>query len=175
MLVAAKRAGFPVDEYRRCIDAGDKWCYACRAWHPNDAFSKDRSRFDGLSSACRVCVSEKSRSRYVPKPKRVLRGRRFVAARDDDVAQARGRVNHLVRIGVIPAPHQLLCYDCGHPWSPGGSRHEYDHHLGYAAEHHEHVQAVCSRCHAQREAGRGNRDRARNSIGQFTHGSDNGE
>lgn len=29
-------------------------------------------------------------------------------------------------------------------------RHEYDHHLGYGAAHHEHVEAVCSRCHHRR-------------------------
>ena len=32
--------------------------------------------------------------------------------------------------------------------------YEYDHHLGYAAEHHEHhehVEALCSKCHHARE------------------------
>ena len=33
----------------------------------------------------------------------------------------------------------------------GDRRHEYDHHLGYASEHHEHVEPVCSACHHERE------------------------
>jgi hypothetical protein len=42
-----------------------------------------------------------------------------------------------------------------HIHGPGKRRHEYDHYLGYAAEHHEHVQAVCSKCHHEREEKRG--------------------
>ena len=41
--------------------------------------------------------------------------------------------------------------DCGHEYGSGERRHEYDHHLGYAAEHHEDVEAVCSKCHHARE------------------------
>jgi hypothetical protein len=49
----------------------------------------------------------------------------------------------------------LTCIDCGHIWNPGERRHEYDHYLGYDAEHHEHVEPVCSRCHCNREMKRG--------------------
>jgi hypothetical protein len=48
----------------------------------------------------------------------------------------------------------LPCTDCGHEWQPGERRHEYDHHLGYAPEHHEHVQVVCTVCHHERERAR---------------------
>lgn len=36
-------------------------------------------------------------------------------------------------------------------WQPGARRHEYDHHLGYDLAHQADVEAVCSRCHHQRE------------------------
>jgi hypothetical protein len=71
-------------------------------------------------------------------------------ARDGDKTQARHSINFLVRNGTIPRPATLPCADCAHIGS--GPRHEYDHFLGYAAEHHRDVQAVCSQCHAKREA-----------------------
>lgn len=50
-----------------------------------------------------------------------------------------------------PTP-TLPCVDCGHIRSNSEERrHEYDHHLGYAAEHHEHVEPVCTTCHHRRE------------------------
>jgi hypothetical protein len=48
-----------------------------------------------------------------------------------------------------PNPNDIPCVDCGHIGSD--RRHEYDHHLGYAADHHGDVEAVCSRCHHARE------------------------
>lgn len=47
----------------------------------------------------------------------------------------------------------LACTDCGHRGDD--RRHEYDHYLGYAAEHHEDVESVCSPCHHRREKNRG--------------------
>lgn len=71
--------------------------------------------------------------------------------RDGDKAQARQRINVLVRTGKIPHPNTLPCVDCGHVWSNGQRRHEYDHHRGYAAAHHYDVQVVCTDCHAKRD------------------------
>lgn len=48
-----------------------------------------------------------------------------------------------------PNPNSLPCVDCGHLGDD--RRHEYDHHLGYEAEHHYDVQPVCSKCHAKRD------------------------
>jgi hypothetical protein len=73
-------------------------------------------------------------------------------ARDGDREQARGRVNHLVRVGLLPDPNDVPCTDCGHTGTD--RRHEYDHHHGYAPAHHEDVQAVCSGCHHRRERAR---------------------
>lgn len=73
------------------------------------------------------------------------------APRDGDAPQARASVALAVRNGRLPPPNSLPCADCGHIWHPGERRHEYDHHLGYAAEHHLHVQAVCTLCHHRRD------------------------
>jgi hypothetical protein len=74
--------------------------------------------------------------------------------RDGDKKQARQRINVEVQNGVRPHPNMLPCTDCAHVWSEGERRHEYDHHKGYAAEHHLHVEAVCTRCHAARDSAR---------------------
>ncbi len=50
--VSAGRVGLTVEEYRKRIDAGEKWCHAHRAWHPTAEFGKDRSRGDGLAATC---------------------------------------------------------------------------------------------------------------------------
>ena len=42
----------------------------------------------------------------------------------------------------------LPCATCGHVWSVGETRHEYDHYLGYAAEYHYVVQSLCTKCHS---------------------------
>lgn len=73
-------------------------------------------------------------------------------ARDGDKVQARHRVNVEVRTGKRPHPNTLPCADCGHIHSQGERRHEYDHHLGYAAEHHLEVESVCTLCHAKRDS-----------------------
>ena len=74
------------------------------------------------------------------------------APRDGDKQQARQRVNVEVRTGRRPHPNTLPCVDCGHIWSEGERRHEYDHYLGYGSEHHLDVVAVCSSCHAKRDS-----------------------
>lgn len=57
--------------------------------------------------------------------------------------------------GLLPDPNSLPCVDCGHVYAEGERRHEYDHHLGYAAKHQLDVQAVCTTCHRKRERDRG--------------------
>lgn len=150
--IAAKKAGVSEAEYRRLLDSGMKWCTLCQAWHPRSEFGSDTSRWDGLTASCRDSRCAKSRAEYLPRPR--ARGRSFVPARDGDQKQARRRVNFFVEQGLLPHPNVLPCADCGHEWETGGRRHEYDHHLGYDAEHHEHVEPVCTRCHARREARR---------------------
>jgi hypothetical protein len=73
-------------------------------------------------------------------------------SRDGDKKQARQRINVEVRTGRRPHPNSLACVQCGHTWQPGERRHEYDHHLGYAAEHHYEVQPLCTRCHTAKDS-----------------------
>lgn len=71
---------------------------------------------------------------------------------DGDRKQARSRVALEIRCGRIPHPSKVSCVDCGHIWAEDGRKHEYDHHLGYDAVHHAHVQAVCIDCHVIRDS-----------------------
>ena len=50
---AATRLGITHDEYARHLEAGEKWCAGCKAWHSRDAFGTDTSRSDGLQRYCR--------------------------------------------------------------------------------------------------------------------------
>jgi len=74
------------------------------------------------------------------------------ASRSGDKKQARRRVNYLVEQGLIPHPEDLPCVDCGDGVFSGSYRHEYDHYLGYSADHQLDVEPVCSKCHHNREA-----------------------
>lgn len=147
---AAKRAGISTAKHKRLSREGKKWCIVCRIWHMKNEFGKDRTRYDGLCAACRDGRNEKDRTYYKPR-QRPKPGRRFVPPRSGDGNQARHRINYFIMMGLMQHPNALSCVDCGHQWRPGGRRHEYDHYLGYAAENHEHVQPVCSRCHHLRE------------------------
>lgn len=148
---AAGRVGLSVDVYVRNVENGLKWCTGCRLWAPRSDFSRDRARGDGLKAQCRECCMRRYRQTYVRRP-RPSPGRRFVGARESDKKQARRRVNYLVEAGLLSNPNSLLCSDCGHQGDD--RRHEYDHYQGYAPEHHETVEAVCTKCHASRERGR---------------------
>ena len=146
---AAKRLGMTEAEYVSMQESGLKHCLLCREWHPIDHFAKDKSRADGMTAACRQSKNRKARERYTPSDAPPPRGRSFVAARSGDKRQARRRVNYLVDAGLLPNPNSVPCTDCGHLGSD--KRHEYDHYLGYASQHHEDVQPVCSSCHHWRE------------------------
>jgi hypothetical protein len=147
---AAKRVGLGVNEYLDRVNKGLRYCFRCADWHPVQEFGPDPSRSDGLTRACRVSRNRAARAAYVPVP-RPERGRRYVAPRDGDKLQARGRVNYLVDAGLLPDPNALPCADCGHIYRIRERRHEYDHYRGYAPAHHEDVQAVCTTCHHARE------------------------
>ena len=147
--IAANKAGVTLPHYLREVAAGRKWCYLCREFHDRAAFGADATRFDGLDAACKVARNQRSRTRYTPKVRK--RGRVFVQPRDGDKLQARGRVNYLVVIGILPHPDVMPCVDCGHMRGTDDRRHQYDHHQGYSAEHHATVEAVCTACHTKRE------------------------
>lgn len=160
--VAAQLIGISPKEYIGHVSSGEKWCTGCKAWHPTQDFGPDKSRPDGLSAKCRnyrrALYKER---RLIPPPRPRIRGRSFVPARNGDKLQARRRINYFVEAELIPHPNDLPCMDCGHVYGQDNRRHEYDHHLGYASKHHEHVQAVCSRCHHARERDRNGQNQDR--------------
>jgi hypothetical protein len=129
----------------------EKACNFCGATKVTTAFAKDPTHSDGLTSICGDCRNANARGRYQPKGRPVRSGPAPLPARDGDKVQARHRINVEVRSGRRPHPNELPCADCGHVWTEGERRHEYDHHLDYAAEHHLDVEAVCTRCHSRRD------------------------
>ena len=129
----------------------EKACSRCGERKPVTGFARDRSRPDGYTYWCTSCRNARNREKYERKSFPGPFGPPPDAPRDGDVRQARKRVNQLVLSGRIPAPNTIPCADCGHVWRPGERRHEYDHHLGYAAEHHQSVESVCTTCHHERE------------------------
>lgn len=134
MKTAALRVGVSTEEYAAKVAAGEKWCTACRAWHPLDAFPVDRSRGDGRRAGCLTSQHGKPRSTYDP-------------LKD----KARYEVTVAIRYGRLAHPNSVPCMDCDHRWADGERRHEYDHHNGYDEAHWLDVQPVCTTCHADRE------------------------
>lgn len=148
---AAAIAGVTPSEYQR-RSTDEKWCYRCREWHPRSAFNVDTTRSDGLDPSCATSRAAYQRGRYTKRGRTSTKGRFFAATRAGDKLQARARVNHRVARGVLANPNTIACADCGHLGSD--RRHEYDHHLGYDADHQLDVEAVCTRCHHAREEAR---------------------
>jgi hypothetical protein len=87
--------------------------------------------------------------------------------RSGDRKQARQRINVEVRTKRRPHPNSLPCTDCGHVWRERERRHEYDHHQGYAADHHYDVEPVCTLCHRRRCDERGELLQHRDEKGRF--------
>lgn len=152
----ARLAGVTPEEYARRVDAGRKFCWRCKRWHRVEAFGLDASRGDGRDPSCQRSRRAYAKATYRPTTKPARPGPRRIPRRSGDKLQARSRINHDVDLGLRPRPNELPCTDCGHVWKKGERRHEYDHHLGYEAEHHGDVEAVCSRCHSTRERKRRN-------------------
>ena len=68
---AARRIGLTLAEYAHNVNAGLKWCFGCKAWHPVDHFGADRTRGDGRARACRAARRRSYKARYIPKAQRV--------------------------------------------------------------------------------------------------------
>ena len=68
----------------------------------------------------------------------------------------------------------MPCSDCGHVWVEGERHHEYDHYLGYGAEHHYDVESVCTICHRKRMSVRGEVVQVRNRQGRYAPKSKGG-
>lgn len=146
---AARKAGVSVQEYRERRSSGIKRCVSCREWKHVTAFGNDRSRGDGRAATCLRCRDRRYRKTYrsLAAEERRQPGPQRIDRRDGDRLQARSRINHDVRMGLRPNANDLHCAFCGHKGCD--RRHEYHHHMGYAARHHNDVLPVCSTCHAE--------------------------
>lgn len=165
----ADELGLTLDAYLARL-ATEKWCSTCKEWHARSAFGADRSRCDGLAASCREARNTRTRVACRRPNVNPLTGRPGPApaeARDGDKLQARQRINVEVRTGRRPHPNELPCADCGHVYRLGSKRHEYDHHLGYAPEHHLDVEPVCTTCHRRRADVRGESNQVRGEHGRY--------
>lgn len=92
--ICAAKAGVSVAAYLSRVQAGSKWCYACRTWHPVASFGRDASRYDGLTSLCIARRNKMQRDHHVPVPfeERKRSGPAPFAPRDQDKMQARQRI-----------------------------------------------------------------------------------
>lgn len=126
-----------------------KPCQICRVSKDRSHFNSDRSRWDGLYPACRDCQRARSRRLYVRRPRVSRKGQRFATVRGGDKVQARQRVNHMIKAGLLPHPNSLPCSVCGDQCE--SKRREYHHHKGYDAAHQEDVIVVGSKCHRRME------------------------
>ncbi len=154
--VAAARIGCSHAIWLQQRALGLRWCTRCKEWHAASVFGEDRTRGDGLAAHCLA-----SRHTGNPigwhgtPPINPATGRSGPAPyppRHSDKKQARQRINVEVREGRRPHPNTLPCADCGHVWTKDGRRHEYIHHLGFAAEHHYDVISCCTSCSGARQA-----------------------
>lgn len=102
-----------------------------------------------LSAKCFGCaaVFHQEGHEYVPEWELQQRGPERGEPRDGDKEQARYLINLDVQKGRRPNPNDLYCARCGHKGDD--RRHEYHHHMGYAARHHYDVIPLCSLCHSQ--------------------------
>lgn len=151
--VAAKRAGVCLREYQRRISAGLKRCTGCTSWLGVDEFGFDSSRGDGRDAKCFYCRAGIHHAKYIPVPidQRRPMGTPRLDPRHGDKIQARHLINLDVKLGNRPNPNALHCANCGHKGPD--KRHEYHHHMGYAARHHYDVLPLCSTCHHEAHRG----------------------
>jgi hypothetical protein len=65
--IAARRLGITVEEYTERRGSGQKWCYACRVWHPYSNFNRNKCASDGLANVCRKVNADRcARAASVP-------------------------------------------------------------------------------------------------------------
>lgn len=149
--IAANKLGISVEEYTQLTESGLKNCFRCKQWLSLELFTSDKTRYDGKNASCTSCRNTYLRATYTPIPEesRKPKGPSAKPGREGDKLQSRARVNQAVKWGRMPRPNDIPCIDCGHIGSD--SRHEYDHHKGYAAEHQLDVECVCKKCHVARE------------------------
>jgi len=142
--IAAGKVGLTVDDYLSRVANGQKWCSNGRHWVSRSDFYSNRVKTDGLSPMCTPC-----RIAYRKLSKKQTSARRWKAPVDGAKMQANHRVTYLVSVGILPKPSVIPCSKCGHMGQD--RKHEYHHFMGYAAEHHEVVECLCTKCHKSKD------------------------
>lgn len=99
---AARRAGLSVEEYRRLVESGLKYCWRCRAWRLRDEFGVDRSRWDGRSAICTPCRKPPKQLRLLNETPAEYARRRY--ATDQEYRTRRRQHSHSRKRGVAPMP-----------------------------------------------------------------------
>lgn len=131
--VAAGKIGIPIEQYKKNIADGLKWCYKCRTWRQRSQFDVDKSRGDGRTAACIECRRVKIRKKRIGFPPSKLAQQ-----------QASSAISYEVKKGRMTRAADLPCRDCG------GNADEYHHHLGYSRGHWLDAVPLCKSCHVKR-------------------------
>lgn len=58
----AANLGIPQAEYRARVEAGERRCVGCHAWHPTAAFGARASFADGVDNVCRASRNARCRA-----------------------------------------------------------------------------------------------------------------
>ena len=114
---AASRIGISFAEYQRRTATGEKWCSGHRAFHLAAAFTRDRSRFNGLDASCRAVRSRRHRRallrlRYGLTPEdydALMRAQAGRCAACDREFSGLPHIDHDHRTGTVRG---LLCFNC---------------------------------------------------------------
>lgn len=150
---AAVKLGIDLETYIKNVEANRKSCIDCKQWKDRGEFATDLTRWDELASKCKACAKGRYQVAYpIPNPSSM--GRPGVLPSplpDGDKVAARQIVNIQVGNRSRPNPNDLCCVLCGHRGDD--KRHEYHHHMGYAAGHVNNVLPLCTECHHREHGG----------------------
>lgn len=150
----SERIDVPLEECRRRVMAGERWCRFHGRWEPLSSFNRTEANSpDGFQYVCRAGQRERARRRRAGRDRlraegalARLPGRRKKPARDGDKRQAANRISALIDAGVLAPASTRKCSRCGHVHGTDGRRHFWVHTRGFAAEHHDFVEVLCSLC-----------------------------
>lgn len=138
--------------------ATTKRCTGCRVDLPLDQFSRSVRTKSGFQFSCKDCKRVQVRDwrrRLRAEGRLIWPTGSEVRRRNPEKAAAWIAVAKAVASGRLPRVSTWPCVDCGQPAK------RYDHHQGYAPEHHLDVEPVCFRCDGLRTRARGTRQPSR--------------
>jgi len=136
----ATRLGIPLRVYQTYIAQGLKRCSSCTLWQTIEHYYVHKRKDKAFpSSSCKGCLSVQSKQAYTGNSRKL--------PQDGNKAQAYRTIRKEIENGTRKHPNTLPCANCGRVWLDGDTRHEYHHHLGFAADFHTSVTPLCKPCH----------------------------